>query len=119
MKYYHITHPDNLISILSEGLKSNDLQQIFLFQRGNIKIGNVYNSIQDCIASNQVFLDEYVLLEIDSEGFETPLINDNVAEMTSEFQWILNQENINPQFIHDLGVHQNNYKSVFNFLMRG
>jgi hypothetical protein len=64
-------------------------------------------------------LDEYVLLEIDSEGFETPLINDNVAEITSQFQWILNQEKINPKFIQNLGVHQNNYTSFFHFLIRG
>jgi hypothetical protein len=118
MKYYHITHPDNLNSILSEGLKSNDSQQIFLFQRGNIQVGRVSNSIEDCIASNQVFLDEYVLLELDSEGFETSLIDDNVAEMTSQFQFILNQENIKPEFIQNLGIHKNNYKSFFHFLIR-
>ena len=118
MKYNHITKPDYMSSILSEGLLSNDFKQIFLFQRGNIQVGRVSNSIEDCIASNQVFLDEYVLLEIDSEGFETSLIEDNVAEITSQFQFILNKENIKPEFIQNLGIHQNNYKSFFHFLIR-
>ena len=118
MKLYHITHPDNISSILSKGLKSNDLNEIFLFEQKEIRIGNVSNTIADCIAFNQVFLDEYGLLEIDSDGFEIPLINDNVAEMTSKFQWILHQKSIRPKYIKNLGVFENTYQSFFQFLMR-
>jgi len=117
MKYYHITERDIALvdKILEEGLKADDEGQIFLFENLQFKINDVVNKVSDHIAKNQVFLDEYAILEIDSKGFNSELIQDNVGEFTSRWQWILQQELIEPEFISFYGVAETNYKPIYKF----
>jgi hypothetical protein len=113
MKYYHITHKKNKESILTNGLKCNSEGQIFFFENKSISGFGVVNTIADMIARNQVFLDNYSMFEIDSEAFETNLINDNVGELSSKQQWYIYQDIIDPTFINLLGDYKTNYT---NFL---
>ena len=53
------------------------------------------------------------MFEIDSEAFETDLINDNVGEISSQQQWYIYQSNIDPVFINLFGDYETNYT---NFL---
>ncbi|REG92997.1 hypothetical protein [Flavobacterium aquicola] len=105
MKYYYITDKKNRKSILENGLIANSENEIFLFE--NKKVVNKRNSISnlmaDCIAKNQLFLEEYAMFEINPNGFKTPLENDNVEGVASSICWVLNQSKIDIDFISDLG----------------
>jgi hypothetical protein len=114
MKFYHITHKENSKKIISEGLKANEDGQIFLFENKSIQLNNVINCIADCIARNQLFLNEYIMFEVDSLGFETELIRDNVAEITAQKQWILYQSFVSPDFVCFYGKFKTEYKPFFN-----
>ncbi len=114
-KYYHISKNDHEVtnSILTNGLRCNDDGHIFIFENIKFSFYGVENTVCDHIASNQVFLDEYSLFEINEKGINN--INpDNVGEITAKFQWIVSQEYINPIYIKHLGVFKTNYKSPFN-----
>ena len=105
MKYYHITDKKNRKSILENGLIANELNEIYLFENKTVKNkrNGISNTIADCIAKNQLFLNEYVMFEIDPKGFKTPLINDAETELSSCILWILNQSKVGIDFIKDLG----------------
>jgi hypothetical protein len=115
MKYYHIVKFDRKIiaSILKDGLKANEDGEIFLFENKSIQINGVKNFISDHIACNQIFVDEYVMFEIDSEGFNTDLIPDNVAEFAAKWQWILKQHIIEPRFIEIFGKYKTKFKNFY------
>lgn len=110
MKYYHITDRDNLSTILKEGLKANEEGNIFLFENKSIVINSVENTVADLIAYNQIFLEEYVMLEIDLNGITSEIINDNVGELSSSMQWIINQPLVKPEHIKSLGVYKTEFK---------
>jgi len=113
MNYYHITKLDQSIikSILTTGLRAND-GMIFLFENKSFRdsISGVENTISECIANNQLFLDEYAMFEISSEGITVELVNDNVGESTSKYQWICYQPVIEPKFINLFGTYRTDYK---------
>jgi len=111
--YYHITKPENLESILETGLKANSEGQIFLFDNVSISLNGTTNSVADCIAKNQIFLDEYAMLEISSEGILTELLPDNVGELSEKFQYIAMQNFIDERFINVFGIHKTQYKPFF------
>lgn len=104
-KYYHITSPENLISIMKNGLISNN-NEIFLFENVSITIPSINKTIivADHIAE-QVGLSEYLMLEINPKGIKNELKNDNVGEFTSNQQWILNQNKIFPSYISVNGIY--------------
>nr|HAD51279.1 hypothetical protein [Algoriphagus sp.] len=77
------------------------------------KVNDVVNKVSDHIAVNQVYLDEYAILEIDSKGFKTELIQDNVGEFSARWQWILEQDSIDPEYIELHGIAEANYKPPF------
>lgn len=109
LKYYHITSPENVESILKNGLKANEQGEIFIFQYAKITTNGVVNFADDCIAYNQVFLEKYARVEINPEGISVPLIHDNVAEPTNECQWIVKQERINPEYLRLDVIKENGY----------
>lgn len=113
MKYYHITKPILLKTILKQGLKANEEGHIFLFENKSIELNNVINTIADCIAYNQIFLDKYVMLEINSKGIATTLKKDNVGELSSQLQWIAKQPIIEPNYINFFGLFKTKYKKSF------
>lgn len=123
MKYYHITAPKNIDSILENGLRANADGDIFLFENKSIirpysifidenrewKMDESKKSIAlvaDIIAMGQVFLDEYAMFEVAREGIDSDMIPDNVAEESKNFQWIAKQPVISPQFINLFGVYE-------------
>jgi hypothetical protein len=114
MKYYHISKPDKktIISILSNGLKANEDGEIFLFENKSISIFGIKNYVADQIAQNQVFLKKYSMFEIDSEGLNIEAINDNVAEVSSQYQWIARQPVIEAKHINFFGVFKTNFKQM-------
>ena len=116
MKYYHITAKKNLSTILKEGLKANEEGEIFLFENKSIVANSVVNTVADCIAHNQVFLDEYVMLEIANEGITSELINDNVGEISSSVQWIAKQPLIEVKYLEFYGSYVTGFKPFNSFL---
>lgn len=113
LKYYHITEIELIDSILKEGLKANEDGEIFLFENKSIRVNNVVNTVADCIAMNQIFLDEYVMFEIDSKGISLELINDNVGELSHKQQWIAIQPLIEPNYISVFGIYKTGYKNFY------
>jgi hypothetical protein len=112
MKYYHITHPKNARGILKNGIISNSNGDIFLFENKSIVINGIENTIADSIAFNQLFLKEYSMFEIDISGISSDLVRDNVAEFTSESQWVVeNQKVILPKHIDFFGTFKTSYIS--------
>lgn len=111
MKLYHITPVENLESILKNGLIGDEYNNIYLFREEKIRINNITNNVRDCIASGQLGLDEYVLLHIHKRGIKSPILHDMVSEITSPFQYYIEQSLIDPKYISFKGI----YKSKFKF----
>jgi hypothetical protein len=116
MKYYHITKIDLITVILTNGLKANEEGEIFLFENKSLQHPEtkVINTIADTIAKNQIFLEEYAMFEIDAKGINVELINDNVGEISSIFQWIVKQPVINKEHIILFDIYKTKYK-VFQY----
>lgn len=114
-KYYHITkkNVNTIKSILSNGLICDEEGYIFLFENKSIEINGVINTIADIIAAEQLFLDVYVMFEIDSKGIISELIPDNVAEYSSKFQWIAKQPKIDCKYINIFGGYKNEFKPFY------
>jgi len=115
MKYYHITNKNNIRSIFDNGIKCNKNGEIFLFENIGLKCNGIINGISDCIANNQIFLDEYVMFEINNKGFKTESIPDNVAEISAKWQWILKQEVIVPKYVNIFGIYTNKFNLFVKF----
>lgn len=107
---YHITEVENLESILEEGLKCNEDGEIFVFENKSIHCNGIINNIADMIAFNQIFLEEYVMIEIDEDGFESELIPDDVAELSHKQQWYVKQKIIAPEFLDHYGTYITKYE---------
>lgn len=117
--YYHITDVENIESIMANGLRANEDGDIFLFEnksvgyhgisynsRGKLAIGKVRRTIADNIAINQLgLMEKYAMFEISSEGISGSLINDNVAEASSKWQWIAHQPTILAKYISIFGIY--------------
>lgn len=114
--YYHITDPKNVESIMKEGLKANKDGEIFLFENkaisyklpmidnGVCRVCKVKTTIANIIALNQLFLNEFAMFEISSDGIKGELLPDNVAEYSAPFQHIAKQLFILPEYITLCGV---------------
>ncbi len=115
MKYYHITKNNNRVlnSITQNGLLCDSEGNIFVFEDRAIGFNEIINDVADIIAHNQLFLKEYIMFEIDSAGFEVDLINDNVAEIGANFQWIVKQPKIKTEYISFCGKYKTIFKSFF------
>ncbi|WP_405226333.1 hypothetical protein [Dokdonia sp. Asnod1-B02] len=87
--YFHISRIENKDSIIKNGLNATD-GKIFLFD-------NILQSRN--IAFNQLFIDEYSFFRVSSKGFKSKVKEDNVAELGTEHQFYLEQENIAPEYI--------------------
>ena len=117
MKYYHITKKENAVSIAFNGLTSNENGEIFLFSDWTLttRRNNKTVLICDLIARNQLFLDEFIIYEINPKGIKGEIKPDNVAELTSKFQWIITQDNIPKSYVKLLGVRNSDIKSINEF----
>ncbi len=89
VKYYHISSIQNKENILKEGIIS-DCSEIFV----TTNLDQI-----PFIANNQIFTDSYSIFLINEDAFNSEIINDDVADFGSQYQFILNQQRINPQFI--------------------
>lgn len=112
--YYHITEVKNKKSILKNGLKCNEDEEIYLFENKSICWNGVVNTIANCIAKNQIFLDDFIMFEINPIAFETILIPDEVGEFSAKYQWILKQKSIKPIYINFCGKYRTDYKNFYN-----
>jgi hypothetical protein len=91
-KYYHITPFKNYKTILKEGLKANSLGEIYVFDtnhRGVIEYASI----------NQLYIMHCALFEIDAKGITGEIEDDNVGEYTSQYQKIIHQDLIKPEFL--------------------
>lgn len=115
MKYYHITKNDlaTIQSILKNGLRCNSEGEIFVFENKRIVLNGITNTVADIIAQNQVFLNEYVMFEIDKKGIISKIKNDNVGEISSGQQWYFKQPFINKKYIQIYGEFKNQYKNFY------
>ncbi|MDR2232933.1 MAG: hypothetical protein LBE56_07405 [Tannerella sp.] len=106
---YHITNVMNVDSILINGLKCNDEGQIFFFDNKMFKWNDKEYIVMQHIGANQIFLEKYAIFKINSKGIKTDIINDNVAEITSIFQFYINQDVISPKYLKFVGYYPHNY----------
>lgn len=88
MKYYHITKKENAVSIAFQGLTSNENGEIFLFSDWTLTTRRSKKTVFICdlIARNQVFLNDFIIYEINPKGIKGKIENDNVAELTAKYQ---------------------------------
>ena len=117
-KLYHITSIDRLGSIFKDGLVANyggeinsglsEDGYIYLFENKSYvdPITGDIRSVADDIAMNQLFLDEYIMLEIDADGIEGELEHDNVGELSSFAQWKVKQDKISSEYIDIFGKYE-------------
>ena len=119
MKYYHITKKENGLSINLFGLKSNEDGEIFLFSDWTLTTRSNKKTVLICdlIARNQLFLDEFIIYEINPKGIKGKIENDNVAELTSKSQWIITQDNISRSYIKIIGERSIDIKSINEFYL--
>ncbi|REE25653.1 hypothetical protein DFQ09_102244 [Winogradskyella pacifica] len=90
--YYHISDIKNKDRILKEGLISKE-KEIFVCNNKEHLI---------VIASSQIGAENFSIYQINEAGFEVDLIQDNVAEIGAEFQFIVKQSKIESKFITHL-----------------
>jgi len=95
MLLFHLTWPDNLERIESEGLRADSDGNIFAFTD---------LIVADSIAAYQVFTETYALLWLHPRGITSKLYADDVGELTRRFQCIIRQERIEPRYVHYLGT---------------
>lgn len=119
-KLYHITTPDNLVSIMENGLVANGNGEvnsglsedgyIYLFENKSYRhpITGQVISVADDIALNELFITDYVMLEIDVEGIKGEIEHDNVAELSAFAQWKVKQDKIGKEHIDIYGVYKVN-----------
>ena len=117
MKYYHITKKENGLSIHLFGLKSYENGEIFLFSDWTMTTRRTKKRVLICdlIARNQLFLDEFIIYEINPKGIKGEIKNDNVAELTSKFQWIITQDKISKSYVKLIGGRSTDIKSIKEF----
>ncbi len=109
-KMYHVTSIENLKSIMANGIRSNTDGEIFLFDELDIwnpYVGDIF--VSDHIAKNQVFLEKYVMIEINPKGIVDEVVNDNVGEFTAPVQWILSQIVIHQKFLKVIGYRKGSF----------
>lgn len=116
-KLYHITTPDNLDSILENGLVANGNGEvnsglsedgyIYLFENKSYRhpITGQVIAVADAIALNQLFTTDYVMLEIDTDGIKGELEHDNVGEFSSFAQWKVKQDKIGTEYLDVYGTY--------------
>ncbi|MDQ1165892.1 hypothetical protein [Flavobacterium sp. SORGH_AS_0622] len=96
--YYHISAIKNKESILANGLISDESEIFLCTSFDQLKM----------IAFNQLFLNEYSIFEVSTEGLTGEIIQDNVAEVGSGFQYIVKQNKIESKylkFVNDAKFH--------------
>lgn len=99
MKFYHVSGFENFPKILKEGIKSNDRNEIFVFDEGI----DLKNEIPYA-AKNQLGFKDYSLFEIDGKGVTGRIICDEVGELTAKYQKIIYQSVIEPKYIKFKGM---------------
>jgi hypothetical protein len=81
MKFYHVSGFENFPTILKEGIKSNDRNEIFVFDVGiDLKHEIPYAT------KNQLGFKDYSLFEIDGKGVTGKIMSDDVGELTAKHQ---------------------------------
>ena len=117
MKYYHITKKENAMSISINGLTSNEDGEIFLFSDWTLTTRRNKKTVLICdlIARTQLFLDEFIIYEINPKGIKGEIKNDNVCELTAKNQWIILQDNIPRSYVKLLGERMIDSKSINEF----
>jgi hypothetical protein len=110
---YHITTLENARKILEEGLIANidtnsplsEKGYIYLFENKSYRhpLTDEYVAVADDIAKNQLFMKNYVMLEIDEKGIKGELEHDNVGEFAAFAEWKVKQPRINKKYIKLFG----------------
>ena len=114
MYYCHATAMENLDSIIKNGIKANELGEIYLYEDREILLPEIIAwrtipptrregelvgfYIGDAIIKNQIFMpgEKYVNFFIPAEAIACELERDNVGEFTAPWQHIARQSVIYP-----------------------
>ena len=94
-RHFHLTHPDNIRSILSAGLLANEAGDIFLATSP---------AVLENIARDQLFLTEAALFGVYSRGLTGQKLPDDVAELTAKYHVRLRQPHVASRFLRFVGV---------------
>ncbi len=92
--FYHLTRPENVESILENGLRCNQEGHIFTFTDW---------IMAEEIARNQILASEYAIFWIKASGISGELHEDNVTELLSPLSCIIKQERIEPEHLRYWG----------------
>lgn len=94
MKLYHLTDPKNRAAIEAVGLTANEDGEIFTFT--DMLVANT-------IARDQVFLERYIVFQIDAKSFRRKIGRDDVAEFSASLHRIVKAPNIPAKLITFVG----------------
>lgn len=97
-KYYHVSPIEVNESIRTNGLLLNNHGQLFVMNALHAKYCGQRIYLPGHIARTQLFLKHFDLFEISSEAITDELQADNVGELTSPHQFIINHA-IAPKYI--------------------
>lgn len=120
--FWHISEKENLESILKNGIKANEDNEVFLLDDREIQYPLHTQSffVSKFVALNQLFLDEFVIFAVDVEGLE--LEPDDVAELTAKYQYIykgdISPERIKGYEFDDTKDLQEEYKKMYENLLK-
>lgn len=116
-KYWRISAKQNRESILKNGLKCDNMGYIYLINRlyDELHDFDVKISIPDSITISQVFLKDYDLFEIDSEGLTSKILRDNVGEKLVNCQNRVKQSIINPKYINFISHQRVNIREILEY----
>ena len=105
-EFYHLSPSENKKTIEQNGICVDEKGQIFVFS--DMKVANT-------IARSQVFARKYVVFEIDPKGIEGEIEQDEVAEFSHVYQWIILQKKIAPEFLKLIGEYEVQQKTDYDY----
>lgn len=94
--YWHVTEPENLPSILRDGLSGGDENMIWVVDR---------RDVASAVALNQTFTPEFALIGVRRDGITGEVEPDDVAEYTRHHQWIVRQSRIARDHLYYAGTY--------------
>lgn len=105
--YFHITDVESYKEILSRGLKADEEGYIYFLTS---------KEVTAYVAYNQLFLEKYALIKIDSRGLSSQPELDLVGEITAVYQRRIKQELIEARFLKLINVYKIDVLAMQNAL---
>lgn len=115
--YYHISSVDAVAKIKKHGLRLDEDGKLYVLDAVEITVDNLTIDIAAALATNQLFLDEFAVWEIQPVAITAEPEPDDVGEAWSQHQFIISHP-ISPQHVTLMGTYtiKNNAHAVWNLL---